>query len=591
MLSKKNTLKILIIVIFLINIRNINADENNYTKGEYGYFIDEYKNNTLYNQTPQNNPTIGVLSQFLNIWIPTNNSEGGVKINEEILDENIRKSIEITNRLSTKEKKEAYITDRISQRYQAIDGLEEYSKKFKMKANAGTTITEEIPIDAKDKVYIDLGNTANLNMRGHWADTNKYYSNIVKLINKLNQKESSTAQSKQYYNYKRPFRWSQEVKVVEELIPTIRQNSAGKYSCGFPSGHTNSAYVSSLGLAYSVPEKYNDLLMNASKMSNSRINAGVHSPLDVMGGRVLATALTASILNDNEELIEKAYMDGRELTKGNVDKESIETKIEKYKKNKPIYDYRLTYGFKKKEEIEKEASVPKGAEILIETRYPYMDKNQLRRVLESTVLESGYPLLDDKEGWGRINLFEAVNGYGEFKKDTYVNMNANKGGFNLEDAWLNDIEGSGKLIKEGSGKLIIAGNNSFTGGTEIEEGEIEIYSQKALGNGYVINKSILSENINGNIEINDDFIQTSQGILKLNIKDENDILKINGDAKLNGKLEIRIDKKYSLKDSMKIIDYKKLNKSSKFKVIKIIDNGKYSSAEIIYKSDGVYIKK
>ncbi len=64
------------------------------------------------------------------------------------------------------------------------------------------------------------------------------------------------------------------------------------------------------------------------------------------------------------------------------------------------YTASLTYGFEQTGDTGEAMRVPKGAEVLLETRFPYLDDEQLRWVLHSTGLESGYPLLDDEEAGG-----------------------------------------------------------------------------------------------------------------------------------------------------------------------------------------------
>jgi hypothetical protein len=85
--------------------------------------------------------------------------------------------------------------------------------------------------------------------------------------------------------------------------------------------------------------------------------------------------------------------------------------------------------------------VPKGAEVLLETRQPYLDADQRREVLRTTALPSGYVLLDRPEQWGRLNLFAAADGYGKFAAGVQVTMDAAQGGFNAADTWRNDIRG------------------------------------------------------------------------------------------------------------------------------------------------------
>ncbi|OWK24417.1 hypothetical protein AJ87_22245 [Rhizobium yanglingense] len=62
-------------------------------------------------------------------------------------------------------------------------------------------------------------------------------------------------------------------------------------------------------MAYLVPQRFQEMLTRASEMGESRILAGMHSPLDVMGGRMLATATVVYNLNkpENAALKRDAY--------------------------------------------------------------------------------------------------------------------------------------------------------------------------------------------------------------------------------------------------------------------------------------------
>ncbi|WP_412056245.1 autotransporter-associated beta strand repeat-containing protein, partial [Bacillus inaquosorum] len=96
-------------------------------------------------------------------------------------------------------------------------------------------------------------------------------------------------------------------------------------------------------------------------------------------------------------------------------------------------------------------------------------------------------VLDDPEGWGRLNLFSAADGYGAFAKDVTVNMDSSKGGFHALDRWRNDISGTGKLTKKGTGTLKLEGNNTYSGGIRIDQGTLEGDSKTAFGRGDVSN--------------------------------------------------------------------------------------------------------
>ena len=67
----------------------------------------------------------------------------------------------------------------------------------------------------------------------------------------------------------------------------------------FPSGHSTFAYTQNLLFAIMVPERYQPLLTRASEYGDSRIVLGAHYPLDIIGGRIIATYDVVQLLNDN----------------------------------------------------------------------------------------------------------------------------------------------------------------------------------------------------------------------------------------------------------------------------------------------------
>lgn len=494
-----------------------------------GAFVDRYQNNVKENATVESNPALKVLSGYLELWTPGKTWDGGTVLNQTVLDANIQKVVEITTKRTEAEGKAAYLDDRRNQSYSVIDGLGPLADVYRQLAGAKTTILD-IPADATEVKYDDKGTGE--------GDPESKLGNMVKLVKTLRGNYSSTNPSKGYYQYPRPFRWSEEVSVLPTLVPA--KNPDPTNDGGFPSGHTNAAYLAAIAMAYAVPERYQELLTRASDLGHDRIVAGMHSPLDVMGGRVMATALSAAILNDpeNQSLKEAAYQEAHTTLLNQVGTGT--DPYSDYESNKQKFTERLTYDFPLIHEQGKAMTVPEGAEVLLETRLPYLDDTQRRWVLATTGLPSGYPLLDDEEGWGRLNLFAAADGYGALVNDVTVTMDAAKGGFHAADQWRNDISGYGKLIKQGTGTLELTGNNTFLGGVQLEQGTLIGSSATAWGNGHVVNNGgILRKNVPGELIVSGNFKQTSKGTLELALAgSDGGPLRIKGTATYGGKLRV-----------------------------------------------------
>ncbi|PAD34354.1 hypothetical protein CHH48_16295 [Terribacillus saccharophilus] len=550
-------------------------------EASYGYYVDNYANNNSSNMTPESNPSIGVLSEFHDLWEPGTSWDNGTVLNEDIHNYNIAKSISITENRTDEEAKAAYLIDRRHQNYSAIAGLGPHADNFIAGANAGTTIPDEIPEDATSVGYDDGSNN-----NGVWADQNSSLGSMVGLIDTIRNSGASTSNAKAYYSYKRPFRWSEDVSVIPTLVPRIKEDPST--DGGFPSGHTNAGYLASYGFAYAVPERYEEIMTRASEMGNSRIVAGMHSPLDVIGGRVMATAVAASALNDpnNKSVKDAAHAQAHEVLL--TQEGTSEDNYSDYETNKQNYTERLTYGFEQIGDTTKPMVVPKGAEALIETRFPYLDDAQRRWVLYTTGLPSGYPVLDDTEGWGRLNLFAAAGGYEAFENDVTVSMDAARGGFNEADTWKNDIDGSGKLTKSGTGALTLSGDNSYTGGTLLEEGTLAANSGSAFGEGEVVNtEGTLIENVSNGVTIGNNFTQSEAGTLDLTIGNKEEVLDINGEATFDGTLKLNFTDGFIPDADTPIISYDALAEKSAFSKVEI--TGLPDNYEVSYDANALYV--
>ncbi|WP_458127140.1 S-layer homology domain-containing protein [Paenibacillus sp. Z3-2] len=353
----------------------------------------------------------------------------------------------------------------------------------------------------------------------------------------------------------------QQYETNVELIPAlsyvkrIAEDGRGKDG-GYPSGHTSASYLSVLPFAYATPERFSEFLTRAAQMGENRIVAGMHSPLDVIGARIQATAMTAFAFNqaDNKELLEKAYENAGEVFGAEAKEKNMslyeyahtvtedynfksaydENKWEDHDANKAFYREKLTYGLPQTGTKGLAPVVPQGAEALLETRQPYLTDEQRREVLYTTSIDSGYPVLDESKGWGRLDLVSAADGYGAFLNNVTVDMDASKGRFNAQDWWRNDITGTGMLTKKGTGTLTLTGKNSYTGGTLLQAGTLVAESATAFGSGdlYVENGTVVVD-VDGALNLNRNFTM-DKGTLELVVADGNNQLNVGRKLYIDG---------------------------------------------------------
>ncbi len=504
----------------------------------------------------RDNPIIEILSGFNHIWTLGDGkwADGGANgdgpsdfshvkiVNPDIWRENMRYVLSVTGENRTRATAlEAYMNDRRSQGYSVIDGMGPLAAWYREGAGATTTINHTLadfdPNEVITRKEDDKGTEA-----GAADSTLKDFVAFMKVIRGP---EGTTSPAKYFYSSPRPWRMNDKGEVIETGAETIgdrkfetyethpgvvvpalkyaRENRGRGKDGGFPSGHTNAAYLAAIAYAYAVPERFSELLTAASELGESRIVAGMHSPLDVIGGRITATAMAAAMLQDpkNAEVKKAAHEtlnayftrrlpEGQSLIDFAHGEKPDADRFADTATNAADYRQRMTFSFSRdKTTGDVPMVVPKGAEVLLETRLPYLDAAQRRAVLFSTGIEAGYPLLDDSNGWGRINLVAAAAGFGAFNGDVDVIMDAAAGGFNAADRWTNDIAGAGRLVKSGSGALTLTGANSYSGGTVLQEGALVASSAGALGTGGVlVSGGTLSLKGDSEVVIGGDYAQT-----------------------------------------------------------------------------------
>jgi membrane-associated phospholipid phosphatase len=266
----------------------------------------------------------------------------------------------------------------------------------------------------------------------------------------------------------RPYRVSTKVNVPTLLWQIT--NSTNPYGDGaFVSGHTNLAYNQALGLAFLVPQQYRSLLLRAADLGNNRILAGMHSPLDVIGGRIEATAIVATNIygalydskgnrldwtnpaNTAAHAVYQAYQQTQKYLAQSCGTNTVDECIKRaeahhgdddhgpggdndhnhgghntdrdrdHHESRDFnldpddtrgYTYRMTYGLALAASTKLPETVPVQAQVLLLTRFPYATEEQRTEILRKTALPSGFALLDGNtwDGWGRLNLYAAVNG-------------------------------------------------------------------------------------------------------------------------------------------------------------------------------------
>jgi membrane-associated phospholipid phosphatase len=268
----------------------------------------------------------------------------------------------------------------------------------------------------------------------------------------------------------RPYRLSTDVNVPTLLWQIT--NGTNPYADGaFVSGHTNLAYNQVLGLAFLVPQQYRSLLVRAADLGNNRILAGMHSPLDVIGGRIESTAIVATNIynalyeangnrldwtnpaNAAAFAVYQAFTQTQKYLAQSCGTDSVEDCLERAQADHDDHDshgdrdhdhhdghdhddhgnrepkdfnldpddprgytFRLTYGFALAYPTHAAEIVPVQAQVLLLTRFPYLTDAQRTRILQDTALPSGFALLDGNtwDGWGRLNLYAAVSGDDSF---------------------------------------------------------------------------------------------------------------------------------------------------------------------------------
>ncbi len=280
-------------------------------------FVESYQTNLSTNLTAETNAAVRALEGMAEAWSTGTAWNNGTVLLDGYLRANMRLSAEITKARTEDQAKESFIFDRQDQSYAMITGLGPLADLYKSGALAVTSITSAPDGTPATTINDGVPVGAPAGSATGPGSTTSQLGLVVQLEETLRGNYASGNPSKAAYNYLRPWRMNEDsvvvdtgtvdeygfpiyesdVEVCAQLL--LQRSTTPASDGGFPSGHTNAFNLAGLAYAYVLPERFSqELVTRASYCANTRIIAGMHSPNDVIGGRILGTALAAATLYD-----------------------------------------------------------------------------------------------------------------------------------------------------------------------------------------------------------------------------------------------------------------------------------------------------
>jgi hypothetical protein len=265
--------------------------------------------------TRQTNAGVRVVDGFLKLWTPSTlivdagvtaaangsfpavtasswsgipgDATDGTPVNAAVLNANIQYVVDATAARTPAQELAAYLDDRRQKGYSVVDGMARSRRPGAQLRSRTTTITDIAPMPPPLSTTTRATTTA-------WAAVPTPASAAWSTSWATSARNGSTEPAKRFYKYARPWRWSSSVKVVPALEPakSSTPTTDAASSAATRRGHAR-CHRPGLRVARAVPGAADA----RARIGENRIYAGMHSPLDVIGGRVHAQAVAAASLS------------------------------------------------------------------------------------------------------------------------------------------------------------------------------------------------------------------------------------------------------------------------------------------------------
>ncbi len=119
------------------------------------------------------------------------------------------------------------------------------------------------------------------------------YPNLTSSVYDVAYGVNNTQSQQNQYGDSRPVQAA--ASSINQFDPNAITNLTGNPS--FPSGHTTYAFTDSILIGMMAPQYFQSMLLSASEYGNSRIDLGVHYPLDIIASRAFVQYDLAQLLN------------------------------------------------------------------------------------------------------------------------------------------------------------------------------------------------------------------------------------------------------------------------------------------------------